>query len=113
MNRRDFFKLSLLVSSSSLFGATYFNENDHIRDYLFLEKNSKNTYLFNDRQESSTPKIKKIIKPKKDIIASHKELGRIKSLYSKLRRVQKVVGYGHFNILSFDGMVSLSKNIQK
>ncbi len=48
-----------------------------------------------------------------DIILSDKEKALVVSLEHKIKAVRKQVGYGHFNIISFDQTLKVSKNLKK
>ncbi len=50
---------------------------------------------------------------RKDIYFSSKEYECAYRLFSRLKRVQSIVGYGNFNIISFDSAISTSKYYPK
>jgi D-alanyl-D-alanine carboxypeptidase len=48
-----------------------------------------------------------------DILASDKEKTILNQVCNRLKRVQRVVGYGNFNIISFDEALSVSKRYSR
>lgn len=100
LNRRNFLKLiaggtACLIDPISAFALNSTAEpkisDDNIKDYI--------------------SKIKNFDKPHpSDIILTPSEFKVLKSSYRKLRRVQRTVGYGRFNLISFDEMIKISRN---
>ncbi len=54
--------------------------------------------------------LKELIAEENDIIISQEEWSTFVGLRNKLRRIKKVVGYGNFNIISWDRALSYAKN---
>lgn len=100
MNRRDFFKLSTstiaIGSAQTLFAMPESNLDLYIQDQLSL----------NHRQCDD---FSKQVLHKKPIIACAEEKILLRSISLKLKQVQKLVGYGNFNLLSFDEFLIITR----
>ena len=93
MNRRTFFK----YSTSTLLLPSLINN---------LEANTQtNKAMFPTKTLSTELKIEN----KKDIFLEEEYLKDFKSVQRKLQLIQKHIGYGNFNIVSFDEMIRISK----
>ncbi len=79
MNRRDFFKITSVGASTLVLNTNAFAENETI------------------------------IKTNDDIVLEKLYLEELQSIRKKLKLVQRHVGYGNFNVLSFDDMLKTSK----
>ncbi|MCP3923764.1 MAG: peptidase M15 [Desulfobacterales bacterium] len=104
LNRRKFLKLiaggtayslispiSLLADNSA---AEPSNPDENIKDYI--------------------SKIKNFDKPHPtDVILTPQMFNVLKSSYAKLRRVQRTVGYGNFNLISFDEVIKIARNYRR
>lgn len=108
MQRRDFLKLTqagvILSAVPSLHALEYF------------EKEAQEYALMLIDQESCADALvdPDALKPRMgDIIAKTSTLTLIKSLYARISRVQKTIGYGHFNTLNFDEMLYIGRNYPK
>ena len=131
MKRRDFIKSSsVLVSlfgSTNLLSDTYINDNLENFFYNFFntnnlkDKNKEDFKLNNEPKYNDVPKdsIEVVQKPKniiEDIYVQEQFKEQFLSVRKKLKLVQTHVGYGNFNIISFDDMLKVakySKNIGK
>lgn len=119
MNRRDFINISassiVLSSSQSLFAMHEPNLDTHIRDSIMLEH--KDISKFIQEQFSlghkQCQKFSKKILNKKPVIAQYDEKLLLKSISIKLKQTQRMVGYGNFNLLSFDDLLKIAKNYTK
>lgn len=100
--RRDFFryaKLGLLAGAASpLMGAGFSSTNEHVRDFLWLDKKSGKDDIVSNVA----------VPEKKDVILSGMEYKVLKKTLYRFKRLQKTVGYGHFNVISFDEALKLS-----
>lgn len=67
---------------------------------LFVITLSENTNLFADTKTSIN----------KDLYIANKDFITFQSVRNKLKLIQRHVGYGNFNIISFDKMISIAKN---
>lgn len=106
MERREFLnyaKLGLLMGAGSpLMGAGFLSTNEHVKDFLWLDKKTiKNDIL---------TEIPPVVEEKKDIILVGEEYRAFKKSLFRLKRIQKTVGYGHFNVLGFDEALQLAGN---
>ena len=104
MNRREFFKLStssiVVGSTQSLMAMPEPNMDIHIQDHLTLNHNQcKN--------------LADEIVVKKPILAIEDEQLLLKTISLKLKQTQRMVGYGHFNLLGFDHLLKIAKNYNK
>ena len=101
MNRRDFFKIStssiVIGSSQTLLAMPEANLDLYIQDQLTL--NHKQCDDFS-----------KEISHKKPVIACSEEKMLLHSVSLKLKQTQKLVGYGNFNLLSFDQFLKITRN---
>ncbi len=104
MNRRDFFKLStssvLVGSAPMLMAMPETNLDLYIQDQLSLDRNQCEGFA-------------KEFLHKNPIIAARNEKLLLQSISLKLKQTQKLVGYGNFNLLSFDELLQISKNHPK
>ncbi len=48
-----------------------------------------------------------------DLHASAHEMALIRSIAKRLKRIQKVIGFGNFNLISFDQAISYAKNFDR
>lgn len=131
MKRRNFFKSSATVASlfagSNLFGASFIDKDfnklinsffskdeessSSIKDEYILSEEEyisdvKDSLSIEDKINSSLGKQKTIIE---DYFIDNKFLKEFHSVRNKLTQVQKYVGYGNFNIISFDYMLKVAK----
>lgn len=101
VNRRDFFKLSTasiaITSSEALFAMPETNLDRYIQDQLNL--NHKQCKVFS-----------KEISQKRPVVARAEEKPLLCSVSLKLKQAQKLVGYGNFNLLSFDEFLVIARN---
>ena len=100
--RRDFFrftKLGLMATAASpLMGAGFLSTNEHVKDFLWLDKKSGKDDVLTD-----------VALPKHEaVILRGKEYLTLKKTLYRLKRIQKTVGYGHFNVISFDEALKLA-----
>lgn len=104
MKRRNFLKLTqtgVILAATPSLNALEFLEKETLDDSLNLIQNESCADALIDPLA---------LQPREgDIIASKEELALYKSLFHRIYRVQKTVGYGHFNTLSFDHMVNIGK----
>ncbi|WP_421903742.1 D-alanyl-D-alanine carboxypeptidase family protein [Maridesulfovibrio sp.] len=101
MNRRTFLKsIFSLSASAGLCGISYFAEAQEVARAV-EEKDLKN-YLHR-MANFDTPQPG-------DIILKDQELKLLKSSLSRLRRVQRTVGFGNFCVLSFDDALKFGRN---
>ncbi len=104
MERRDFLNLTksgILLAAS----ATSLQALDR------LEKESNDLTLKLIQEEACADALinESFLLPREsDIIASPKEFKVLKSLYKRLYRIQRTVGYGHFNTISFDEAMNIA-----
>lgn len=95
MKRREFLSLSktglIVVSCSPLVANTKIELDEHIKDSIDLYTQ----------------------KSRKDIILSGKDFELLKKVTQRIKRVQQTVGHGNFNLISFDGMLSIAKRYSK
>ena len=101
LNRRKFLKLIAsgtacgLINPISVLALNSTAEpevsDENVKDYISKLKNF-------DKPHSS------------DIILTPSKYKILKSSYYKLRRVQRTVGYGNFNLIGFDEMIKISRN---
>lgn len=102
LERRDFFryaKLGLMAGAASpLMGAGFSSTNEHVKDFLWLDKKSSKDEIITD--------IK--MPERKDVILSGQEYKTLKKTLYRLKRIQKTVGYGHFNVVSFDEALKIA-----
>ena len=107
--RRDFFRMAKmgLIAGASLpaMGAGFQLNNDHVKDFLWLEKKSK--------PEDLTPAVEPVKAPHKDVVLTGGEYRILKSTLQRLKRLQRVVGYGHFNVLGFDEALRIADRYSK
>ena len=119
MNRRDFFKIStssiVLSSSQSLFAAPETHSDAHIRDSIMHEHSEIDQYIKSQfsLQHKQCQKFSKDILQKKPVIACYDEKVLLTSISLKLKQTQKLVGYGNFNLLSFDELLKLARSHSK
>jgi len=104
LERRDFFrhaKLGLLAGAASpLMGAGFLSTNEHVKDFLWLDKKSSKREIITDVA----------VPEHKDVVLNGNEYKTLKKTLYRLKRIQKTVGYGHFNVISFDEALKLSGN---
>ena len=97
MKRREFFRTAGIVSAALMVGGTEASahqsevEDRYVKDYLEKMRN------FNRRHED-------------DMVVTGDRLELLKSCRTKLARIQRVVGYGNFNILGFDDALKVARN---
>ncbi len=104
MKRREFLKVS---AGGIMITAT---PSVHAFD-IFAHQATEDT-LSLIQQESCADALvdPSFLEPREDdIITSPQEFKLLKSLYKRIYRVQKTVGYGHFNTLNFDEMIKIGK----
>ncbi len=106
MQRRSFIKIiiGLLIQGSSLTGAvhavagnqssSHVDLDDHIKDYL-----NKMRYFYKSSAD--------------DLYLPRTELKLLDSTTKRLKRVQSIVGYGNFHLLSFDDAIKYAKNYSR
>jgi hypothetical protein len=126
MNRRDFFKYStttLVLSPITIkINAVATIENQIFPTSLLSQKlvidvtssktikDKKKIILPNEKKIVLQNKVtKKIIKNTKNIFLDEKHVSDFISVKEKLTLLQKYIGYGNFNIISFDDMLRFSK----
>lgn len=101
MNRRDFFALGssslILGSASNLMALPDGNLDTFIQDQIFI--NRKQCEDFSEQ-----------ILHKKPVIVSSSERVLLQAISIKLKLVQKRVGYGNFNLLSFDELLQVARD---
>lgn len=104
MKRREFLKITstgiILTSAPSLQAFDIFS-HQVTEDSLSLIQ-----------QESCADALvdSSFLEPREDdIITSPQEFKLLTSLYKRISRVQRIVGYGHFNTLNFDDMIKIGK----
>ena len=104
MNRRFFLKFgtsALTLGSTELLLAMPEPYLDtEIKDHL--ELNHKQCKEFSQQALNKEP-----------VIANEKELQLLHAISIKLKKTQQYVGYGHFNLLSFDELLFISRNNPK
>lgn len=140
MKRRDFLKsssaLALFLSSQNLSAQDSQEKAVNLFEKIF-DKNESKTML--NSSSKVTLETKKIIKPefkqlevkpmepidnivskdnpivpsKKDIFIEQKFVNEFVSVKNKLKLIQNHVGYGNFNIISFDEMLKVAKYASK
>lgn len=101
MNRRDFFKLGtssiVIGSTQTLFAMPEYNLDLYIQDQINLNHKQCDNFT-------------KEVLHKKPIIACIKDRQLLQSISLKLKQTQKLVGYGNFNLLSFDDFLKIARN---
>ena len=101
MNRRDFFKLSssslLIGSAQTLFAMPETNLDSFIKDQISLDYRQCKEFSENALHKSP-------------VIALEDERTLLYTISLKLKQVQRLIGYGNFNLLSFDELLQLGKN---
>ncbi len=101
MNRRDFFKLSTssiaIGSAQTIFAMPEPNLDLYIQDHLSLN-------------HQQCKEFSKETLQKKPIVACSNDKIYLRSISLKLKQTQKLVGYGNFNLLSFDQFLKLAKS---
>ncbi|KIM10625.1 MAG: hypothetical protein KU37_10055 [Sulfuricurvum sp. PC08-66] len=105
MKRRDF----LWLSHAALIGAIL---PMPAKALAFLEELSAEQSLQLIQNEFCADALfdASILQPREDdVLATPEEYKKIITLYKRLYRVQKIVGYGYFNTLSFDEMIRIGK----
>lgn len=104
MNRRDFFKISssslLLGSSQTLFASVEPNLDDFVKDQITLEHRQCQSFAETALHKSP-------------VIAHEEERELLYSISLKLKQTQRLIGYGNFNLLSFDELLALAKRYSK
>ncbi|PHR56152.1 MAG: peptidase M15 [Arcobacter sp.] len=119
MNRRDFFKIStssiVLTSTQSLFAMPENNYDEHIRDSLSFNYEEISQYIQSQFSltHNQCQMFSKEILNKKPIIARHQDKELLQAVSMKLKKTQRLVGYGNFNLLNFDDLLALAKNHSK
>lgn len=118
MQRRDFFKTTLfpiIFSSTSLFAHADKKENTLNMLIEYFDKSDEKT-----KEDKNIKTIFETIKndDKKNIITTKQPLfienryqNELDGVRKKLAQVQKYVGYGNFNVISFDELLSISKRV--
>ena len=100
MNRRDFFKLStssiVIGSTQTLMAMPEPNLDLYIQDHITL--NHDKCKEFSEKLLAKTP-----------VIANYDEKALLKSISLKLKKTQRLIGYGNFNLLSFDTLLKLAR----
>ncbi len=104
LNRRDFITIGsssvLLGSTQTLMAMPETNLDLYIQDQLQLDHNQCRN--FSDE-----------LTHKKPIIASFTERELLQSISIKLKQTQRLVGYGNFNLMSFDELLKIARNHSK
>ena len=105
MNRRSFIKsvgLGLLVGNVQLVADSFYKQKDKfIKDYIMLERcPSKKT-------------LEQVIKPKKDIVYTGDKYRVLKRTFYRLKRIQRTIGYGHFNIINYEDALKVARRYSK
>ena len=119
MNRRDFFKIStssiVLTSAPSLLAMPTENMDMHIRDSINFEYKEISQFIQSQfsLNHKQCKEFSKEISEKKPIIARYENKILLQSISLKLKQTQKVVGYGNFNLLSFDELLKLAISYPK
>ena len=108
MKRREF--LQITQAGIILSAAPSLNALDY-----FEKKNSEDTIAMIQNEFCADALIDPdLLKPRAgDTIATPQQFALIKSLYRRIYRVQRTVGYGHFNMISFDEMINIGKRYRK
>lgn len=109
MQRRDFLKLSstgiILASATPSLQAF---------DTFLKEDQEQSLHLLQEEACADALIDKSFLEPRADdIIASAKEYKILYSLYKRLYRLQRVVGYAHFNVINFDTAIKTAKWYRK
>lgn len=119
MDRRDFFKIStssiILTSTQSLCAVPENNYDEYIRDSVVFEHKEISQYIQNQfsLNHKQCTKFSKEILNKKPVIARRHNKELLQSISIKLKQTQRLVGYGNFNLLGFDDLLSMAKNYSK
>ncbi|HIC43964.1 MAG TPA: hypothetical protein EYO73_06640 [Sulfurimonas sp.] len=119
MNRRDFFKIStssiVFTSSQSIFAANEKHYDEYIRDSLSFEYEEISKYVKSQFSLShkECEMFSKDILNKKPVIARCHDKELLQSISIKLKKSQRLVGYGNFNLLSFDDLLYIGRNYSK
>jgi len=105
MNRRGFIKsigIGLLVGNSELMANSFYKQKDEfMKNYTMLERcPSKKT-------------LEQVIKPKKDIVYTGDKYRVLKRTFYRLKRIQRTIGYGHFNIINYEDALKVAKRYSK
>ena len=96
MNRRKFLSIStsgMVVLSSNSLSASIFDDRDYEKDALLLTDSKQ--YI------------------KKDIIYKNEKFKTLFNVFHKIKKVQRIVGYGNFNIISFDQLLKITKRYSR
>lgn len=100
MNRRFFLKFSTtslaLGSAQTIMAMPEQNLDTYIKDSLALKAKTCENFSLNFKEQ-------------KQIIASVDESALLYSISLKLKKVQRQVGYGNFNLISFDQLLKICK----
>jgi hypothetical protein len=119
VNRRDFINISassiVLSSSQSLFAMPEPDMDAHIRDSVILKHEEITKYIqsqFNLGHKECQDFSNQILQ-KKPVVAKRDEKLLLKSISLKLKQTQRMVGYGNFNLLSFDDLLKTARNYTK
>lgn len=104
MNRRFFLKFGAsslaLGSTQTLMSMTDPNLDVYIKDHLDLNHNKNRKFIqYNQLKEP--------------VVASLDEKILLNKLSLKLKKTQRYVGYGNFNLLCFDDFLKIAKNTPK
>jgi len=105
----------MLTSAQSLFALPENSYDEHIRDSLVFEHKEISKYIqsqFSLKHQQCTQFSKEILN-KKPVIARNKDKALLQSVSLKLKQTQKLIGYGNFNLLSFDSLLNVAKNHSK
>lgn len=103
MERREFLRLAklglYLSAGAPLLGSGFMSENEHIKDFLLTSRVIP---------QEPIDIIEAVEEKREDVILSKAEYELLKKFFYRLKRIQKTVGYGHFNVVSFDEALKLA-----
>lgn len=91
-------------AASPVMGAGFLSTNEHVKDFLWLDKKSSKDEIITDV---------KLPEERQDIILVGNEYKALKKTLYRLKRLQKTVGYGHFNVVSFDEALQLGRRYSR
>jgi len=100
VKRRDFIKsIALTVASAnSIFANTmYKKKEEYINEFFSYQKN--------DNKKTT----QSILAPRESVILKGDRYNLLKRVYFRLKRLQRTIGYGHFNIVNYEDALLLAK----
>lgn len=100
MNRREFLNTTTKVTTIGLIGSISNIQTLNAASKIILPSDSIET-------------VKSSLELKADLFLPHEYQNSFNSVKRKLRAVQKYTGYGNFNVLGFDDMLFIGRNVSR